>query len=112
MSEGNYNVDNIPTYVALPVDAFDNNSLQKPEQFRIIKNAIIKTLSDGSLCIIDTNDVFFLICMHKCIIYFVVILVWPKLASAASANQSCSSEHTATKCPHRETPKHVKCDRK
>jgi uncharacterized Zn-finger protein len=56
MSEGNYNVDNIPTYVALPVDAFDNNSLQKPEQFRIIKNAIIKTLSDGSLCIIDTND--------------------------------------------------------
>jgi hypothetical protein len=50
--------------------------------------------------------------MHKCIIYFVVILVWPKLASAASANQSCSSEHTATKCPHRETPKHVKCDRK
>jgi hypothetical protein len=59
MSEGNYNVDNIPTYVALPVDAFDNNSLQKPEQFRIIKNAIIKTLSDGSLCIIDTNDVFF-----------------------------------------------------
>ncbi|XP_044264295.1 zinc finger protein 236-like [Tribolium madens] len=57
MSEESYPMDNIPTFVALPVDNLENNILQKPEQFRIIKNAIIKKLSDGSLCLIDANEV-------------------------------------------------------
>ncbi|KYB28575.1 zinc finger protein 236 [Tribolium castaneum] len=56
MAEGSY-MDNISTFVALPVDTLENNILQKPEQFRIIKNAIIKKLSDGSVCIIDANEV-------------------------------------------------------
>lgn len=61
MSEQNYTLDNISTFVTLPVDTFDSDTLQRSEPLRIIKNAIIKKLPDGSLCIIDANEVYFAI---------------------------------------------------